>query len=277
MSVIKKFYLIIGDICVKKKIMKIKNFIKDHSYEIAEIILVFIGTLFGFNYDAENFFQRLFFILIITIIVTLFILNYFEIKKDINLKKIKNQMLIKEICVSKNYFCSLEKENINISQCNVKEDIINDYIKNDLSKRTIELLLENTSELKEHYLINKNQARLSFWFTLLNGVISTFVLCFAIYQVLSKSDIKNVIVIALVGIILGVFSIAGLIIHKNNVIQLNRYYYTLHEKDMFLSAISLVGNLDLNKQDEMYIEIIRSELEVRNNCAQNKTPLYRKI
>ncbi len=253
--------------------MKIKNFIREHSNEIAEIILAFTGTLFGFNYDAESFFQRLFFVLIITIIVTLFILNYFEMKKDINLKKIRNEMSKKEFCVSKNCFCSLEKE----SQCNVKEDIINNYIKNDLSKHTIELLLDNTSELKEHYLINKNQARLSFWFTLLNGVISTFVLCFAIYQILSESDIKSVILIALAGMILGVFSIVGLFIHKNNVIQLNRYYYTLHEKDMFLSAISLVGNLDLNKQDEMYIEIIRSELEVRNNCAQNKTPLYRKM
>lgn len=261
---------------MKKKIVKIKDFIKDHLCEIAEIALVIIGTIFGFNYDAENFFQRMVFILIITVIVTLFMLNFYEMKKDINLAKIRREMLSKDVCVSEIYYCPLEKESINLPQCNVKEEIINNYIKNDLSKHTIELLLDNIAELKEHYLINKNQARLSFWFTLLNGIICTFLLCFAIYQILLEADIKKVMFIALVGVILGVFSIVSLVVHKNNVIQLNRYYDALHEKDMFLSAISLVRNLDLNKQDEMYIEIIRSELDVRNNCIQNKTPLYRK-
>ncbi len=52
--------------------------------------------------------------------------------------------------------------------------------------------------------------------------------------------------------------------------QLNHYYDALHENEMFLSAVHLVGNLAIDKQDEIYMRIIDNEMKIRYQTFTNR-------
>ena len=56
--------------------------------------------------------------------------------------------------------------------------------------------------------------------------------------------------------------IAGtsLIVYKKSLEQLNHYYNSLHNNERFLSIVNIVSKVSPERQDEMYFEIIRSQI-----------------
>ena len=60
--------------------------------------------------------------------------------------------------------------------------------------------------------------------------------------------------------------IAGtsLLIYKRTLQQLNHYYRSLHENERFLLILNLATKLSENKQEEVYMKIIESQLPYIN-------------
>lgn len=58
--------------------------------------------------------------------------------------------------------------------------------------------------------------------------------------------------------------IAGtsLIVYKKSLEQLNHYYNSLHNNERFLSIVNMVSKVSQEKQDDMYFEIVRSQIRI---------------
>lgn len=133
------------------------------------------------------------------------------------------------------------------------------------------LMTNNMKEIRAYFKISKNHARLSFWLAILNCVVGIGLLCYAVYNTLYSTEILTAILPAIAGAIAEIFAGTSLIVHKKSLAQLNHYYDALHENEMVLLTLHLVGNISQEKQDEIFIEIIRSEMNLRYQTAINKS------
>ena len=71
------------------------------------------------------------------------------------------------------------------------------------------------------------------------------------------------IIAALSGAITEIISGVVLWIHNKSALQLNYYYDSLHENEKFLSAVNIADKLSEEKKEDMYIEIIRKQIDIR--------------
>ncbi len=128
-------------------------------------------------------------------------------------------------------------------------------------KDIIALMLKNNYEINEYFQISKIQARSSFGFSIIACVVGIAMISISLYGVFKMKDTQ----FAIIGIVGGAITelIAGtvLVIHNKSALQLNYYYDALHENEKFLSAINLADKLDDDTKREMYIEIIRAQIQ----------------
>lgn len=134
----------------------------------------------------------------------------------------------------------------------------------------IALMLKNNDEITEYFTISKAQAKSSYRFSILSSVIGMIMIAIAIYGTVV---IKNT-EIAVIGVVSGSITeiIAGVVlwIHNKSAMQLNHYYDALHENEKFLSAINMADKLSEEKKEQMYIEIIKKQIEISNNRKDEK-------
>ncbi len=133
----------------------------------------------------------------------------------------------------------------------------------------LELMTINMKEIKEYYVLSKNMARSSFrlsvsmcllGFTLIaSSIISVFIL---------DSGLGSALVPAIGGAIVEVVAGTTLIVYKQSLDQLNKYYEALHENERFLSVVNITDKISLEKKDDVYMEIIRSQLGQKDNNPQ---------
>lgn len=128
-------------------------------------------------------------------------------------------------------------------------------------KDIIALMLKNNDETKEYFKISKNQAKSSFWFSIIACIVGIAMIGISLYGVFKMKDTQ----FAIIGIVGGAITelIAGtvLVIHNKSALQLNYYYDALHENEKFLSAINLADKLDDDTKRDMYIEIIMAQIQ----------------
>ena len=169
----------------------------------------------------------------------------------------------------------LEQEKINElkSDENIQEvyeiennlKIIN-HEKNEESKRDIiALMLKNTDETTEYFTISKKHAKSSYWFSVISCVSGILMLGLAIYGAIAMNNLQITIIGTVGGVITEVISGTVLWIHNKSALQLNHYYGALHENEKFLSAINIADKLSDEKKEEVYIEIIRKQIETRDS------------
>jgi len=148
----------------------------------------------------------------------------------------------------------------------IKEAILRQKSQNNI----LELMLDNMTEIREYFSISKRQAQLSFWLAVVNCLVGIVLLSLSVYFAMSGKGIEPAVLAAITGAISELFAATSLMVHNKSLSQLNHYYDALHENEMFLSTVNLIGNLSVDKQDDMYIEIIRNELTIRSNSAKKK-------
>ncbi len=125
----------------------------------------------------------------------------------------------------------------------------------------LELMSINMKEIKEYYVLSKNMARSSFrlsvsmcllGFTLIaSSIISVFIL---------DAGLGSALVPAIGGAIVEVVAGTSLFVYKQALDQLNKYYEALHENERFLSVVNITDKISPEKKDDVYMEIIRSQL-----------------
>lgn len=125
-------------------------------------------------------------------------------------------------------------------------------------------MLDNNDEIKEYFKISKRHAKSSYRFSIISCIVGILMLGLAIYGVVVVNDLEVAIIGTISGAITEVISGTVLWIHNKSALQLNHYYNALHQNERFLSAINMADKLSNEKREEMYIEIIRRQIEIHN-------------
>lgn len=152
--------------------------------------------------------------------------------------------------------------------------------RNEDKKKEIDALgrmMINLEDIKEFYTWSQKQAKALFILAVLMCV-SGFALMIAavILPVVFRLSFEMSIIPAIGGVITELIAGKALVVYRKSVSQLNHYHKVLHEDELFLSSVNLLGKFStMEAQDEMLREIIRSELrmnlaglkEIRNMCS----------
>lgn len=128
-------------------------------------------------------------------------------------------------------------------------------------KDIIGLMLKNNDETTEYFTISKRQARSSYLLSVVTCMVGVIMLGIAVCGAIILKSIPLTIIGTASGAITEVISGTVLWIHNKSALQLNYYYDALHENERLLSAITLADQLSDDKREEMYIEIIKKQIE----------------
>lgn len=157
-----------------------------------------------------------------------------------------------------------------------KEDCSNNDLKNaqeetdikrDDKKDIIALMLKNNDEITEYFRISKSHAKSSYWFSIISCAIGLVILSISVYMIFVKENLQVAVISIISGSITEIISATVFWVHNKSALQLNHYYDALHENEKFLSAVNIVDKLSDNRKDEMYIEIIRKQINIDSKQA----------
>lgn len=129
-------------------------------------------------------------------------------------------------------------------------------------------MLKNHIEIKEYFRISKSQSKFSFYFSIISSVVGIMVIIIAAFGIVAFKEIS--IIAALSGAITEIISGIVLWIHNKSALQLNYYYDSLHENEKFLSAVNIADKLSEEKKEDMYIEIIRKQIDIQIKNKESK-------
>ena len=133
------------------------------------------------------------------------------------------------------------------------------------SKDILELMLFNMRDLREFYEISRRQAKNAFFLSVIMCIVGAILLLVSIASLLFLRKYTETLTIGMLGgTIVEVIAGTSLFVYKKALNQFNHYYRSLHENERFLSILNLVMKLSPEKQDEMYIKIIESQLQYIN-------------
>lgn len=235
-------------------------------YLSAVLLFMFCIVFFYFSSMNENPFESDFFLIgIIYLVMTLLALCSGIICKRREERKSKygyREYLLQEL--KKDEFIFTLDDEISIDDKSV-EDEVDDNVadtKRMGKKDILAQMLDNNDEIKEYFKISKNQAKSSFWLSVIACAVGIFMLGLAIYGAVIVNDFKIAIIATISGAITEVISGTVLWVHNKSALQLNHYYDALHQNEKFLSAINMADKLSEARREEMYIEIIRKQTEI---------------
>lgn len=131
-------------------------------------------------------------------------------------------------------------------------------------------MLKNHIEIQEYFQISKNQSKFSFYFSISSSVVGIIVVIIAASGMVIFKNLGISIIAAVSGAITEIISGIVLWIHNKSALQLNYYYDSLHENEKFLSAVNIADKLSEEKKEDMYIEIIRKQIDIQSKDKMNK-------
>lgn len=131
-------------------------------------------------------------------------------------------------------------------------------------------MLKNHIEIKEYFRISKNQSKFSFYFSIVSSVVGIIVVIMAASGMVVFKNLGISIIAAVSGAITEIISGIVLWIHNKSALQLNYYYDSLHENEKFLSAVNIADKLSEEKKEDMYIEIIRKQIDIPAKDKEHK-------
>lgn len=238
---------------VKMQIKRTDNKRTQFTIMLLIISLITIMLCYSLFFSPHSLLKEYFSILLsfLLTIIAFLIASTFKKDKDINEVKQYSEKL-KRTIIDSNYHTVTEQGKARIVKDNDENDALN-------------LMLVNMEEIKAYYTLSKTQAkdsfRLSVWMCILGFIL---LVAAVILPFLTSGKYEVSIITAIGGAIVEIIAGTSLFIYKNSLSQLNHYYESLHDNERFLSTVNLVRKLSPEKQDEMYIEIIRSGIKGMN-------------
>ncbi len=125
----------------------------------------------------------------------------------------------------------------------------------------LELMLANMREIKDYYVLSKMQAKNAFFLAVVMCITGFILMGISISAAFFNTDnLISTIVPAIGATIVEVIAGTSLIVYKKSLEQLNHYYNSLHNNERFLSIVNIVSKVSQERQDEMYFEIVRSQI-----------------
>lgn len=240
-----------------KKMMQINYLLFTLLISIVAIFMIFLQE----DSCKEVIFVGL--IVLFTLIIIL-ALNMFSDLKNKQYKSEYRKYLVNELHTDELLRVDEDKESVsnNIS-INGNISSVNN-IKKIENRDIIARMLNNHDEIREYFTISKKHAKSSYRFSILASIIGFFMIGIAMYEVFHENRAD----LTIIGVVSGAISefVAGLVlwIHNKSAMQLNYYYDSLHENEKFLAAINMADKLSEEKREEMYIEIIRKQIEIHS-------------
>lgn len=128
-------------------------------------------------------------------------------------------------------------------------------------KDILELMIENMSEIREYFKISKEQTRKSFFISIISCVVGIFLLMLSVVLSFAFNRLDVTIITAIAGSMTELFAGTVLLVYRQSLKQLNLYYNALHENEKFLSSVNLINKITPEKQDEVYIAVIKNEFK----------------
>lgn len=130
-------------------------------------------------------------------------------------------------------------------------------------------MLKNHIEIQEYFKISKIQSKFSFYFSIVSSVVGFIVVIIAASGIVIFKSLGISIIAAVSGALTEIISGIVLWIHNKSALQLNYYYDSLHENEKFLSAVNIADKLSEEKKEDMYIEIIRKQIDIQSRDKVN--------
>ncbi|MFN3588217.1 MAG: TRADD-N-associated membrane domain-containing protein [Spirosomataceae bacterium] len=142
---------------------------------------------------------------------------------------------------------------------------------NESKKDVLALMVKNVAELREYYVINKQQSRNAFSAALFISILGFLLFASGVIIAYIDKQQNNIIPYSTVsGTIVEL--IAGLFfwIYSKATKQINIFHTSLQKTEKFLTAIQLVDKVSSEKKDDIYKEII-SKIIDSNFDNKNET------
>lgn len=105
-------------------------------------------------------------------------------------------------------------------------------------------IIKNSKEVEEFYTSLRQSL-------IASSIVSVFAL---------NTGLGSALIPAIGGAIVEVVAGTSLFVYRQSLDQLNKYYEALHENERFLSVVNITDKISPEKKDEVYMEIIRSQL-----------------
>lgn len=129
-------------------------------------------------------------------------------------------------------------------------------------KDIIALMLKNNDEITEYFTISKKHVKSSFLLSVIASIIGIIIMGMTMYGTIVLDNLQLAIIGLISGAIVEVLSGTVFWIHNKSTLQLNHYYDALHQNEKFLSAVNVADKLSDENREEMYMEIIRKQIDI---------------
>lgn len=138
------------------------------------------------------------------------------------------------------------------------------------SDNVIDLMIKNVAELREYYIISKQQANKAFSSALLISILGFVVFISGI--IISYFSGQNIIAFTTIaGSVVEVISGLFFFLYKSSLTQLNIYHERLGSTEKYLTAMQLIEKMSDDKKDENYRFLMESILIDNSSIVRNKS------
>lgn len=154
----------------------------------------------------------------------------------------------------------------------IKEEVEKVFISfQDDKNDVLNLMIKNVAELREYYVMNKQQARNSFSAALFISMLGFFLFASGIVITYVSPEKGSVIPYSTVSGVI-VETIAGLFfwLYSKAIKQINIFHTSLQSTEKFLTAIQLVDKISSEQKDEVYKDIISKIISFNFTVAKDK-------
>lgn len=139
----------------------------------------------------------------------------------------------------------------------IDDEMLKQNINNDIA----ELMIFNMREINEYYKLSKSMTRYSFLLAVFMCIGGFLIISASVFFMLYKSIESTEIIIPIIsGAVIEAIAATTLIVYKKSLEQLNRYYDSLHENEIFLSSVNIANKVSPENRDDTYNYIIRTKL-----------------
>lgn len=153
------------------------------------------------------------------------------------------------------------RKQYDIVYSDIKSSVISEKSASEKNSDILELMFANMREINDYYILSKTQAKKSFNLAVFMCIIGIILMGVSILATFFQSNnVISAIIPAVGAAIVEVIAGTSLIVYKNSLSQLNRYFNSLHSNERFLSIVNIVSKASPEVQDDMYFEIIKSQI-----------------
>lgn len=143
----------------------------------------------------------------------------------------------------------------------IKNSVIPENSVSEKNTDILELMLANMREINDYYVLSKTQAQNSFILAVAMCIVGILLMGVSICAAfIYTSNVITAIIPAISAAIVEVIAGTSLFVYKKSLAQLNRYFNSLHSNERFLSIVNIVSKASPEIQDDMYFEIIKSQI-----------------